>query len=455
MSSTAVPLGPEAPLPAPGPGWRMLRLIPQLRRDPLGVFRSLAADYGGLVRVNVPRLSFHLVSNPDYVKHVLQDHQRNYIKGSSVEPARILVGHGLATSDGELWRRQRRLMQPAFHRKRLAALAELMTGVGARWLDRLEPFRRSGERFDLAHEMMQLTLEVIVRTMFSHDITSQGDQLAESFTEALHFIDDRSFGAWGPPLWLPTRSNRHFKRALRQLDGIVNGVVKARRESDDDYQDLLDMLMAARDRESDEGMSARQLRDEIVTIFFAGHETTALTLTWAWTLLFEEPEWRTRIRAEVEQVLGGRRPSAADLPRFKLIRMVLDETLRLFPPAWIFARSALAEDVIGGYQIPAGADVFLSPYLTHRDPREWQEPDRFMPERFDPESAKGHKPLAYFPFGAGPRLCIGRDFALMEATLLLAMMLQSIELEPADDRRVRPVPLVTLRPNGPVWVRAR
>jgi cytochrome P450 len=432
----------------------MLRRIPHLRQDPLRVFRDLAKDYGGLLRVDVPRLSFHLATRPDYVKHVLQDNQRNYIKGSSVAPARILVGEGLATSDGDLWRRQRRLMQPAFHRKRLATLADLMTDSGAKRLERWQELRSSGEPFDLAREMMQLTLEVIVRTMFSHDIRAQGDVLGNSFALALRFIDDRSFGSLAAPLWLPTPGNRRFKRALAQLDGIVNGVVSDRSSSNVDYEDLLDMLMAARDMESGEGMSSKQLRDEIVTIFFAGHETTALTLTWAWTLLFENPEWRERIEAEVEGVLGDRRPKATDVPALKATRMVLDETLRLFPPAWIFARSAVEDDVIGGYRIPANANVFLSPYLTHRDPQEWEAPDEFRPERFDPDLPSDRKSLAYYPFGAGPRLCIGRDFALMEATLLLAMMVQSVDLAPASEEAVRPVPLVTLRPSGPVWVTA-
>lgn len=430
----------------------MLKRLPELRQDPLGFFRSLAEEYGGLLRLNLLGRTFYLVSHPDYVTHVLQTNNKNYIKGQSVEPARILVGNGLATSDGDLWLSQRRLMQPAFHRQRLASLGALMTGTAEDHLESWQNYRAAGEPVDLVDEMMALTLQVIVSTMFTRDISGQAEELGGAFTEVLRFIDRRSFGSRSVPLWVPTAANRRAKAAVATIDRIVYGVAEDRRGREGEYQDLLAMLLEARDADSGEGMSPKQLRDEIVTIFFAGHETTALTLTWAIKELFAHPEVERRLRAEIDQVLSGRTPTVQDLGDLKYTRMVLDETLRRYPPAWIFARSAIEEDVIDGYRIPAEADVFISPYVTQHLPEFWDKPDEFNPERFDPNLKSGRHKMAYYPFGGGPRLCIGRDFALMEATLLLPMILQRYQLAPTPDFEAKAIPLVTLRPHGNVRV---
>lgn len=419
-----------------------------MRQDPLRFFRSLAEEYGGLYKVNLLGRSFYLVSEPDYVKHILQENNRNYIKGDSVEPARILVGYGLATSDGDLWLTQRRLMQPAFHRKRLASLGKLMTDTAEQHLSTWEDHRESGDPIDLVDEMMALTLQIIVSTMFTKDISEEVGELGEAFTEVLRFIDQRSFGSMGLPIWMPTPKNLRAKRAIETIDRIVYRVAEERRGKEEQYEDLLSMLLLARDADTGEGMSPRQLRDEIVTIFFAGHETTALTLTWTLHELFRNPEVEEKLRAEVESVLDGRTPTVEDLKDLRYTRMVLDEALRRYPAAWVFIRQSVEEDVIDGFRIPADSDVILSPYVTHHLPEYWDEPDEFRPERFDPDSEHPSHPMAYYPFGGGPRLCIGRDFALMEATLLLPMILQRYRLHPTPDYHAEAIPMVTLRPKG-------
>lgn len=437
----------------PGPGWRLMLRIPELRRDPLKFLRALAEEYQGIVRLSVPKFDFLLVTRPEFVQHVLQTNQRNYTKGDSVELARVLVGQGLATSDGQLWLEQRRLMQPAFHHTRLEELAGLMVETAEAYLTGLEEHISTDNVIDLAGTLMQMTLHVIVRTMFSHDISDQSAQLGSAFTEALRYIDRRSFGNRGAPAWFPSPANLRFKRALRTLDAIVFQVADDRRANPDGYRDLLAMLLAARDLETGKGMSRGQLRDEVVTLFFAGHETTALTLTWALAELLENESVSMRLDAELEAALGGRSPTLEDLENLPYTRMILDETLRLYPAAWIFARSSIAEDQVGNFRIPPGANLLISPYITHRSPDYWPEPDRFNPERFGAEASKPAHKLAYYPFGAGPRLCIGRDFALMEATLLLAMLWQRYRISKADGYRADPVPLVTLRPRGQVRVR--
>lgn len=448
----ATGMSPPVPKKVPGPGLGVLMRLGELRRDPLRFFRDLAEEYGGIYKLSLPGRGLYLVSEPEYVKHILQDNNRNYIKGDSVEPARVLVGNGLATSDGDLWLTQRRLMQPAFHRKRLSALGKLMTDTAEQHFSKWQQIQDSGSSVDLVDEMMALTLQIIVSTMFTKDISDEADQLGDAFTEVLRFIDKRSFGSWGAPMWLPTPDNLRAKRAVETIDRIVYNVAEERRGKQDTYEDLLAMLLQARDADTGEGMSAKQLRDEIVTIFFAGHETTALTLTWTFHELFRNPQVERKLRAEVDRVLGDRVPTVADLKDLTYTRMVLDEALRRYPAAWVFIRSSVAEDVIDGYRIPPDVDVLLSPYVTHHLPEYWDDPDEFRPERFDPAQDSSRHPMAYYPFGGGPRLCIGRDFALMEASLLLPMILQRFELQPAADYNAEAIPLVTLRPKGNVKV---
>jgi len=441
--------------PGPEPGRKMLRNLPELRDNPIGFFMDMSRKYGGLVRILVPTQKIYLVSKPAYVRHILQTNQRNYLKGESVDAARPLIGNGLASSDGDFWLRQRRLMQPAFHHRRLRSLIPIMQDTTQEMMKRWNSLEVGDETVELTSEMMKLTLQVIVKTMFSTDVSDEVDTIGKAFLDVLSVINRRSWGQNRLPDWFPTPDNIRMWRAIRTLDQQVFKIIERRRKSGADLDDLLGMLLSARDQETGEGMNDQQLRDEVLTIFFAGHETTALSLTWAITLLNRHPETEKRLRSEITEVLGKRLPTFDDLHKLKYTRMVLDETLRLYPPAWVFVRAVHEEDEIDGYQIPSDAFIILSPYITHRDPDLWEEPEKFDPDRFNPEREDNKPKFAYYPFGGGPRQCIGRDFALMEAQIVLAMILQHYQVRVVDERDIEPQFFVTLRPKNDVLVKIK
>jgi cytochrome P450 len=299
----------------------------------------------------------------------------------------------------------------------------------------------------VAKEMMLLTQTIIVRTMFSTDVGERSEELAEAFAAALEFLNVSLVSPFPFMQSLPTPTNRRFARAMRLIDKTVYGMIRNRRSSDVKRQDLLQMLIDARDEETGEGMSDQQMHDEVLTIFLAGHETTASLLAWTFYLLAQSPNEETQLREEFEKVLGGRAPVFEDLPQMTYTGQVLHEALRLYPPAWMFARQPVEDDEIGGYHIPAGATVMLSPYVTHRLPQFWNAPDEFQPERFATGQDSQRPRYAFFPFGGGPRLCIGNNFALMEAPTLLAMIMQAFRLELVPGYTVRPQPVATLRPR--------
>lgn len=439
------------PTPAPGPGQETLGMLPQLRKNPLEFFTKMAREYGGVVRIPVPGYAIHLVTKPDPISQILLTNQRNYLKGESVDAIRPLIGNGLASSDGDFWKRQRRLMQPAFHRQRLDQLSGLMLEIGQKFMDRWESHTESGKPLELTSEMMHLTLEVIVRTMFSADIGDQLPTLSRAFETTLGVVNRQSWG-YSLPKWLPTPENIRLWTALRTLNRTVFRLIEKRRASQEARHDLLDMLLKAQDQETGRGMTDQQLRDEVMTIFFAGHETTALTLTWVWTLLMDHPEKLNLLREEVDRVLGDRVPGVEDLEKLPYTAMAIDETLRLYPPAWVFVRTAAEDDTLSGWHIPKGSFLMLSPYITQHDPELWEDPEAFSPERFAPENSGDIAKNSYYPFGGGPRMCIGKNFALMEAQLFLAMMVQRFDMRLLPGQTVEPHYYVTLRPKGDVMV---
>ncbi len=455
LESQVKPSFPQAS-PVPGPSGRpLVGVLPEMWRDPLHYFVRVSIEYNGLVQLPLARRRTHLVTRPDLVQQVLQERAHLYIKGKSIDLARELVGNGLATSDGALWQRQRRLMQPAFRRARLAGLVDIMVDTTRQHLKRWEAIAQAGEILDVAEEMMQVTLAIIVRTMFGADIAADLPTAMSAFRTALTYIDRRSFTLFDVHGRFPTRTRRQFHQAVATLDRIIYRIIEQRRRANTQQDDLLGMLLAARDPESGQGMDDKQLRDEVMTIFFAGHETTAVTLSWVWYLLSTHPDVGRRVYDEIMQVVGDRDPTAADLERLTFTRQVLDETLRLYPPAWIFVRMAAQEDVLDGYLIPAGASVMLSPYVTHRLPDIWPHPEGFDPERFAPGKERTRPRFAYIPFGGGPRKCIGNRFAIMEAMVVMALVLQRFDLELVPEVAVQPRPLVTLRPHPGVPVRLR
>jgi cytochrome P450 len=461
MTTLTYPTRPTSPPSAEtvrGPaGKPLLGNTLQFQRDPLGFLQRMAADYGDVARYRLGNVTFHQVNHPDGAQRILQDNHHNYIKGELFDILRQFAGNGLFTSEGELWLRQRRLMQPAFHRRRIACFGEIMTG---RTLDMLACWERRpdpGQPRDIAEEMTGLTMAVIAETMFSAHVEQDVQRVSQAIDVLLAEINFRFQVPFYPSLRWPTLRNRRSLAAMRTVDAVVQGMIDQRRRSGEDRDDLLAMLMEATDEETGQGMSDKQLRDEVVTIFVAGHETTAVALTWAFGLLAQHPDAEARLHAEVDAVLAGRPPAVADVPNLRYTRMVIDETLRLYPPAWITNREAVADDVVCGYRIPAGAVVAISPYVLHRLPAWWRDPERFDSERFAADAPHERPRFAYMPFGGGPHQCIGNSFALLEATLILAAVAQRFHLRLPAGAVVTPKPQSTLRPAGgmPMLLEAR
>ena len=431
----------------PGPrGLPFLGVMPEMVGNMLGLFTNTAREYGGIAQFKLLNKNYLLVTNPDYVKYILQDNYRNYIRGRSVETGRVLLGNGLPLIDGDFWLRERRMLQPAFHRERLGKLTETMSGVIDTFLQNWEG--KASQVLDLDDEMMRLTLTVIIKSMFSAPIDDKIPSLSAAFNIASKFMLWRSQQMLQLPLSVPLPRHVEYNRALKILDETIFPLVTDGRAHPKD--DLLGMMLEMRDADTGEGLSDRQARDEVVTIFFAGHETAAATLAWVFYLLSQHPEVEERMRAEMDRVLEGRLPTFGDLPQLLYTQQVIQEVLRLYPAAYLFAREALVEDVLDGYRIPTNTMIFISPFVSHRDLNYWPDPERFDPDRFTPEQAASRPRHVYFPFGEGPHVCIGNSFAMMEMQLILSMVLQRFRLQLVSDHPIVPKPEATLRPRGGV-----
>ncbi len=432
---------------APGPrGHLLLGNLPEFTRDLLGMMAADFPHYGDVIRYRVgPRLAY-ILSHPDLAQEVLIKRQREFPKVGGTGGLGVVVGNGLIANESpESWLTQRRMMQPMFHRQRLAAMGDKMTAAGARMLDRWSAHRRDVP-LDIGAEMLQVTLDIIMQTMFSADVMSQVGRIGPAVTVAIEYANHRIFNPLSAPTGWPTPRNRAYAVARDTLDSVVFGLIGERRAAGQGHGDLLDMLLEARDADTGERMTDQQLRDEVLTIFAAGHETTANTLTFAWYALSQHPDVRARLHEELDRVLQGRLPVVADLPSLPYTQQVFKEAMRLYPAAPIVGpRLALADTTLGGYRIPGGARVIVSIYNIHRHPAFWSDPDRFDPDRFAAEPGeKGHH-LAFMPFGAGPRKCIGNNLAEMEGALLLALVASRYTLELVPGHVVRPQMAITLR----------
>lgn len=414
--------------------------------DPLAFFQEVAGRYGPVVRIDFGSRAALLLNDPNDIKYVLLENNQNYRKSSTVPIVKKVLGRGLATNEGDSWLSQRRLMQPAFHRQQIAGLAQVMVAEAEQLLERWRGIA-PGRNINLLAEMMHLTLRIVLRTMFGHDLQGNIEELGQAWSIVLEEFNRRSWSLIQLPDSWPTPANRRFQRALRLLDGEVYRMISGRRQNPIPAHDLLGLLLAAQDEESGQGMSDQQLRDEVMTIFLAGHETTANALSWALYLLAQNPGAATKLRTELGTVLAGRSPTIADLSHLPYTRMVIDETLRLFPPFWLIYRSPYQADTVGGYRLPANDMIFISPYLVHRNPVYWSRPEQFEPERFAPEQNNHRPPFHYFPFGGGPHQCIGNNMALLEAQLTLATVAQAVEFQVPAGVTVTPEASVTLRPK--------
>ncbi len=419
-------------------------------RDPLGFLSRCSREYGDVVRLGFPGPPAYLISHPDGVEHVLVKNNKNFVRDRYTRAELAILGDGLLVNEGDSWRRQRRLAQPAFHHRRVEAFGETMVSFTERMLDGW----RDGDILDVHAEMMRLTLEIVAKTLFDTDISREAEGVGRSMEAIMARSSDQGSSVFLRmlPDSVPTPGNLAYRRATRRLDGIIDALVEERRRSGADAGDLLSMLLHAED-EDGEGMSDRQLRDEAMTIILAGHETTAIALSWTWHLLGTHPEVEARLLAELEEVLGGRAPTVEDMPRLRYADAVIKESMRLYPPAWAVGREAVGGCEIGGYHVPAGAQLFISQYVVQRDGRFFDDPGSFDPERWTDGRTEDLPPYAYFPFGGGPRMCIGSGFAKMEAMLLLATVAQRFGLEPVSGRNPVAQPSITLRPRDGIRTR--
>jgi cytochrome P450 len=435
---------PEHPTPR-WPG-SVLRIM---QRDPIPFFAGMAAEHGDAVQFRIGRQRLVLFNHPDLIREVLVAQHKAFHKSLVMQRTKVILGEGLLTSEEEHHRRQRRLAQPAFHRERIAHYADDMVAC-ARFTSE---HWRDGAVVDMHHEMMRLTLAVVAKTLFDARIEGKEDEIGGALTELIDLFPLLMNPFSLLLMKLPIPSTLRFRKAIRRLDRTIYGIIEERRRSGIDRGDLLSMLLLAQDVEGDGGgMTDLQLRDEAMTIFLAGHETTANALSWTFYLLAQHPEVARTLHRVVDDVLAGRAATADDYPRLQFVEMVLAESMRLYPPAWAISRYALHDIEIGGWSVPKGAVVVLSQALMHRDPRFWTDPERFDPSRFTAEAKAARPKMTYFPFGAGPRMCIGEGFAWMEGVLLLATLAQrwDAELLSAD---VEGQASITLRPRGGISMR--
>lgn len=437
-----------------------LKSVPGLRRrsgyinvlmrqlNPAEFYLKLARRYGDIVYYKFGPLDSILINHPDYIRDVLVTGNKRYGRpvGAKIL-SRMLLGQGLLTSEGEFHLRQRRLIQPAFHRGRIAGYANQMVELSERMAEHWRELPQ-GQPVDIAQEMMRLTLSIVSRALFNADVERDAPEVGAAMEE-LFVSFDRSISPIHTVLSrLGMGGSSRFAEARATLDRIIYRIIDERRALKDDQGDLLSMLLMAQDEDGSGGMSNQQVRDETMTLFLAGHETTALALTWCWYLLAQHPQVEAHLHAELDEVLNGRAPSFEDVPRLRYTEQVFAETLRLYPPAWLFGRASLVDHEIGGYRIPAGTTVIISPYVTHRDARHWPDPLRFDPDRWTPEASEARPKFAYVPFGGGPRLCIGEQFAWMEGMLAVATLARTWRLRLMPGQRVEPKPMITLRPKG-------
>jgi cytochrome P450 len=438
----------------PGPGQFIpLSDLQTLRRSPLAALLNIGHRYGDLFSYPVGFWTIYVVNHPDYIKHILQDNQRNYSKHTfQYNLLGMAAGQGLLSSDGAYWLQQRRLVQPAFHRERIAAIGTTVTDATLRMVERWEAVQQRNQPLDIDAEMMRVTLEIVGKALFNVDLSEQANSFVQAVLTALSYIIKRGSTPIAFPLRIPTPGNRRFQNAVHTMDRAIYAMIAERRKTNRDQSDMLSMLMSTRDAETGEQMNDRQIRDEIITFLIAGHETVAGALTWTFYLLSKNPTVERMLRQELITTLGQRPPTFQDLPNLTYTRMVVDESMRLYPPVWLMTRRAIAGDEIGGYRIPANALMVMSQYLTHRHPSFWENPEGFDPLRFTPEQIATRPRFAYFPFGGGPHLCIGNTFALTEAQLILATVAQRYRLALIPSRPVEIETLVTIRPKHGLWM---
>jgi len=441
--------------PPAGDSPRKRSLVSDLRdfqRDRLGMLLRLSGECGDIGPVRLgPTSTVAFANSAEAVGSVLVEHADDFRKGKSLRLyMRPVVGDGLLSNSGAAHRYQRRLVAPAFRHNRVAAYAEIMTS----YAERAQQGWRDGEVIDIGPAMTRVTLGIVGKVLFDAEMVDEADDLGAALTEALRYASSQLASPVHVPLSWPTPRNRRVQQAIARLNRTIYGMIKERRASAGQREDVLSLLLSARGEDGSR-LSVKQVRDETMTLFIAGHDTVANALAWTWCLLARHPDVYARMRAEVDAALHGRTPTVADLPQIPYTLQVFKESLRLYPPAYVLSRQAVRDVEVSGYRVPAGSVVIVSPYTMHRRPDYFPDPERFDPDRFTPEAEARLPRHAYLPFGAGPRICIGNHFALMEGQLVLATLAQRVTFEWPDGQRIMPEPLINLRPKRGTVVRVR
>ncbi len=453
MSNSIALHRPEHPLPPRVAGLPWVGSLPGLLRHRLEFLEAARRRYGDIYTLDFGVSRAIVLCHPRHAQHVLVDHARNYSKGGPMWDAiRTFVGNGLPVSEGAFWKRQRRMMQPAFHHQRLVSLVSTMVEEIDHNLDGWERAARTGEPFNIAQALNRMTLNVLVRTLFGGGLEpSEVERIAQAITYIIDYIL-QGMMTQRIPAWVPVPGRARYRAAIRSLEESVLRFVHQHRQGHETGDNLLSLLIDMVDAETDERMTEAQLRDEVMALFAAGYETTAVGLSWMYHLLGEHPASAQRLQAEVDAALGQNTPGFAELRRLEYSRCVLQEALRLYPPTYWLPRTAVEDDDIDGYRIPAGSMVGVFTHTIHRHPDIWEEPLRFDPDRFSAERSKGRHRLAWLPFGAGQRQCIGKEFSLMEGQLIAARIVQRYQVTPVEGRKARLRIRTTLSAREGVWV---
>jgi cytochrome P450 len=430
-------------LPGPKPHW-LLGVLPEFAADPIGFISRNAREYGDIVFWKGSFSSVYQLNHPDYIEEVLVKKTNLFFKHQSFYLLQRLWGEGILVSHGEFWQRQRRMMQPAFHRERIFSYGEVMVDYTKRLLETWH----NGEIRDVHEDMMRLTLEIVAKTLFGAELITEVEQVGQAMQHSIEYFETRNSNLllYLLPDWVPIPLNLQFKNTVKQLDRLVYRIIQQKRESGEDAGDLLSMLLYVQDEDGTR-MTDKQLRDELMTLLIAGHETTALALSWTWYLLSQHPQVEQKLLAELQTVLNGRTPTFADLPKLVYTERVIMEVMRLYPPVWVMSREAAQDTEVAGYPVKAGNGVVFSQWVMHRDPRYFDDPEVFNPDRWENDFVKKIPTFAYFPFGGGSRICIGKSFAMMEAVLILAAIAQKYSLTLVPDQQIVPWPAFTLRPK--------
>jgi cytochrome P450 len=436
----------------PGPeGNSIAGSLIELGNDPLGFLTQCAREYGDIVPMRLGLTPTCLVTHPDYIEQILKDRE-TFVKSRGFRVLKTLLGEGLLTAEGGDWLWKRRLAQPVFQQHRIKGYGIAMVDYTEQMLDTW----REGETRDIHTDMMRLTLRIVMKTIFNAEVDEgEAQTVAHALDVAMQWFESKrrqNFLVWE---WFPRPENVRYRQAIDAMDGAIYSLIQQKRNAKEDGVDLLSMLMHARDEETGQQMNDKQLRDEVATLMLAGHETTANALSWTWMLLSQYPEARSQLQAELEKVLAGRSPTVEDIPQLRYAGMVVKESMRLYPPVSIFGREAVRDCTVGDYAIPEGCIIQISQWVMHRHPRYFENPDEFQPERWEEDLEKRLPKGVYIPFGDGPRICIGRGFAMMEAVLLLATIAQKFQLNVLPGFPIVPQPSITLRPETGVKVQLK